>query len=247
MSTFGAPSLDQLATERSILSDVHTRAGKLARAKNDPQLATSPDEEDRLKAHLRQASREIAVETGRLHVTVELDVSADTSTASVPGILSGSRIAQATWSKEGGTPRPLAVEHLRFDQAAATAQGEPTILRVGPSTLALDTTPSVGGVLAVSGVARSGYTVDGDAVSAGPGGEPGISLPTSVEGEAIHPAFPKELARCAAFLVLREHFDELGQLDLATHFESRAMAEIERFRPDTRQTGFARAKPRPFG
>lgn len=243
--SYATKRFDQLATVRSILADVHARAGNLARSQDAPNLATTPDDEDRLVAHLRQACRQIAVETGRVYVTVEVEVSADTSIVTVPDVLDGARIAEATWAKDGEPPAPLAVESERFDSVHVKTTGLPTRLLAGPRALGLDPAPSVEGILAVSGVARSGFVLDGSGEELE---EPlGLSTQGQVGGDAIHIAFPRELARCAAFLVLQEHFDERGALDLADRFERRAEAEIERYRPDTRQTGFARATRRPFG
>lgn len=236
---------DAGASVRSILADVHARAGKLSRSKNLPGLATTPDDEPRLVEHMIQASRVLAVETNAMNVTIALDVSADTSRIALPPAMAGAKVARATWTPEAsGETTALLVTMDRYDPAAASASGVPTVLWVGPGQLALSPGAAEAGTLALGATLRTGFALDGTAT---PEAALGIGGAGTEDGDALQVLFPRELARALAFLVLREHCDELGELELAAHFEERATQDMKTMRVDDRQTGFARATPRPFG
>jgi hypothetical protein len=204
------------ATVSSVLAQVNRRAARYAVAQGNVALATADEDQAELLLFVRQAARQIAIETGRVHVVWESKTYTDQP---LPSWARGARVARAELVADDGTATDLHVSHGSVRRSSA-----PGVVISERSTATLHDVDNPSGTLRLLIVART-VLLDGQ------------------DGPEVRIETPPELEEALVRAVLASWYEELDPAAAARHAAAYGAA-LQLYMHDDRQTGFARTRAR---
>lgn len=217
-----------LPTVRAVLTEVHTRAGRTARRRDDAGLATAPENEPELTGYVRKATRAVARRTGRVEALVTLAYALGVRTAALPASALSGAITSAAVTV-GDTPTALEVHDRSHRLDEATATGTPTRCYVAGGLLYLTPTPDAACTVTLTLASGSGLA-DGSGAA---------------EGDELASTFPRELQEAVVQHVLASWYDSMGEDKLSGRHAERFEEELVHFADDPSGPNAVRLRYRP--
>lgn len=202
-----------MPTLQDLFDRAKTRAGRLARRRDNPKLALSDEDDPVLQDFAKEVAVEIAQETGRIRARAEISVSAGQAEYQVP--TSVGRVLKLVWSASGATGGKELKHSSGHDvraeaeqQLNSGAQGAPTAYGFHNGSLWLDAPPAQGGTLRMYYIAESLIGEEDSSFTSDetPAGDLSDHLPPELEEPFIKG-------------LLIRHFREVGALQLAELYD----------------------------
>ena len=234
-TAYETPDFTAAATVRSVLAQVHRRTARFAALRGVAAAATAPEDEDALRSFVRDATRRVAVRTGRVvrEGQAAWTDNAGAGVAVLPAWAAGARLSSATWTPEGSTTaETLNVVHGSVQALVRPGDGPRTLYVGAGGAMLLMPDPGLDGVITFAAASRFGLDeaadLDADAFAV-----------DAVPGGAARLVFPPELQGAVVRYVLKLWFEEVDLAESDRHgaeFE----ADLATFGSDDRREGFAR-------